>query len=520
MPRKIALDYDDHELRIVAAQCGGTKVFVTDAQVIPIAEGESVSEKLRGYVVEQGLARTETLVAIGRGKAELRELQLPAVPEEELPDMVRFQAIRSFASASEKASVDFLVTDRSNESTTLIAAAVSPQEIERIRELCATSELSPKRIALRPLAAAPLFLSGKSSSGICVMIDLLADDAEIVIARDGKVIFVRTVRLPSAEGQRSRAIAGEIRRTMVACGESSTPNQIVVWGNESVHQDDLDAIKSTIECDDVRAVNPFELVSCQSDELPEHAGRLAPLVGLLASDEVAADRLIDFINPRERPEEKPDHVRRALYIGLPIAAALLLAFFAFRNLYSWDAKIKLASDEVNNLLKASELADESIARTEKIDQFLDGDVSWLDELRRFADEAPPSDEMIVKSIVARSTIRGGGGTIQVIGAVTDPEVLDEMEAALRDEGHSVVGNGTSEQESKDDYRWTFDETVSVSGPDVREERYQRIEKMLFGSVDEVADAGSESTTEGSATTETSSDNNADEKESKDDEVTA
>ncbi|MEM0925711.1 MAG: hypothetical protein AAGJ83_06720, partial [Planctomycetota bacterium] len=306
MPKKIALDYDDHELRIVTAQCGGAKVLVTDAQVIPIGEGESVSQKLRGYVVEQGLARTETLVAIGRGKAELRELQLPSVPVEELPDMVRFQAIRSFATASEKASVDFLVTGRSSESTTLIAAAVSPQEIERIRELCSTSELEPKRIALRPLAAASLLLSGsKASSGICVMIDLLADDAEIVISRDGKVIFVRTVRLPSADAQRSRAIAAELRRTMVACGESTHPKQIVVWGNAEVHQDDLDAIRATIECDDVRAVNPFELVGCETTDLPEHIGRLAPLVGLLASDEVASDRLIDFVNPRQRPEEKP-----------------------------------------------------------------------------------------------------------------------------------------------------------------------------------------------------------------------
>lgn len=480
MPRKIALDYDEHELRIVTAQCGGSKVHVTDAKVIPIEEGQSISEKLRAYVVAQGLARTETLVAIGRGKAELRELELPAVPAEELPDMVRFQAIRSFASASEKAVVDFLVTGRSGEATTVIAASVSQQDLERTRELCRTSELTPKRIALRPLAAASLYLTKSQPPAICVMIDLLANDAEIVIARDRKVIFVRTVRLPSGESQRSKAIAGELRRTMVACGESSTPNQIVVWGTDSVHREDLVAIRSTMDCDDVRAIDPFELVSCGVDELPAHVGRLAPLVGLLASDEVAADRLIDFINPRQRPEEKTDYVRRAIYIGLPIAAVLLLAFFAYRSLSGWNAKIELATTEVNQMREGEELADESIARTERIDRFLDMDVNWLDELRRFANEAPPSDELIVTSIMARGSNRGGGGSLQVTGAVTDPNVLDDMEAALRDEIHRVSGKGTQEQEGKDAYRWTFDETISISGEDVRNQRYARMQEMMFG----------------------------------------
>ena len=82
MVNKLAIDWDNDELRLVAAQCSGRSVKVTDASVIPVADG-NIDEALRQAVSERGLQNTETLVAIGRGKAELRELQLPPVPDDD-----------------------------------------------------------------------------------------------------------------------------------------------------------------------------------------------------------------------------------------------------------------------------------------------------------------------------------------------------------------------------------------------------------------------------------------------------
>ena len=153
MVNKLAIDWDESELRLVSAQCSGSQIRVTDAAVIPV-KNENIRETLREAIQQRGLEKVETLVAIGRGKAELRELHLPPVPDEELPDMVRFQAIRNFASAGDSATVDFLVTKRSSEGVEIIAAAVGPGGLTEIHETCAAAELEMKRNALRPLAAA------------------------------------------------------------------------------------------------------------------------------------------------------------------------------------------------------------------------------------------------------------------------------------------------------------------------------------------------------------------------------
>ncbi len=505
MPKKIAIDWDENELRLVAANCSGASVKVTDAAVIPI-EGSDVLETLRTAISRRGLESTETLVAIGRGKAELRELQLPPVPNDELPEMVRFQAIRSFASAGDQATVDYLVTSRDDRGVEMIAAAVGPDSLAEIRETCESADLTIKRIGLRPLAAAALYLTQKDQGldGDTVLIDLLSDDAEIVVAREGRVIFVRTVRMPSVAAARPKALAGELRRSLVACGSDGPVDRVILWGLESVHRDDVDML-SEASGSRVDVLDPFDLVDIDRKlrgELPEHVGRLAPLVGLIASDDVHADRLIDFLNPRKRAEEVVNPYKRALMIGAPVAAALLLAFFGYRHLKNLDAEVTSLKNANAQMKPKVDDAVKKIAKTELVDEFLDLDVNWLSELRRVAVKMPPSHQMIVRGISATGDLRKGGGTLSISGSVTDPDVIELLETDLRDENHTVVGDGSSVQkDAKDDYRWTANELITVSAKSVRNARYEAFALLAENEAEEEPAADAETAEEPAITDE-------------------
>lgn len=475
MVRKLAIDWDEVELRLVTANCSGSSVKVTDAAVIPVEDGKNVIETLREAIEQRGLEHTETLIAIGRGKAELRELQLPPVPEEELPDMVRFQAIRNFASAGDSATVDYLVTNREETGFGLIAAAVGPESLNEVRETCAAADLSMKRVSLRPLSAAALYLINHDSSSTndTVLIDLLANDAEIVIAREGRVIFVRTVRMPATEATRGKALAGELRRSLVACGSTGSLERVVLWGRESVHTDDVEMLAEAAGTK-VDVLDPFDVVGTDAKVkagLPEHVGRLAPLVGLLAADEGAPDRLIDFLNPRQRIEEKVSPYRTAMMAAVPAAVVLLIGYLVYSQLKGLDDEIARLKSENAAMKPAVDAALVSIGRTNTVDEFLDGDVNWLDEVRRLATKMPPSDKLIVQSINGTSNAREGGGELTVLGVVTDAGVIDEFEDLLRDDDHAVAGDGGSQLETQDGYRWEFDESITVSGESIREARY-------------------------------------------------
>jgi len=479
MVKKLAIDWDEHELRYVSAQCSGRSVKVIEAKIIEI-NGRSPQDVLITEFSSAGLSEAETLIAIGRGKAELRELQLPPVPQEELPDMVRFQSLRSFANIGDSSVVDYLITKQRDSGVEVIAAAVAPQNLDSIRQCVEKASLSLKRIALRPLAAAALYLSlqGESQSGEVALIDLLSDSAEIVIARDGKVVFVRTVRMPSSDNARGKALAGELKRSLIACGVINRLQSVVLWGTSQVHAVEIPMLEETSGCS-VQIVNPFELVEVdRKTDLPEHVGRLAPLLGLLLADEVAPDRLIDFLNPR-KPEIKTESPYKKIVIaGVPVAAGVLLALSIYGQIASLDKQIAELRDSNAAMQPDIKLADESLAKTETVDAFLDGDVNWLQEIRRMAVEMPPSDQMIIRGVSAGVNARTGGGVLKIEGGAVNPAVIDEFEKALRDENHQVNGTGASEQKTEDAFRWEFSESISVTGSSIRDSRYIGISQQM------------------------------------------
>ena len=480
MVKKLAIDWDESELRLVAAQCSGSNIKVTDARVIPIED--NVLQTLEAALDGQGMENTEALVAIGRGQAELRELQLPPVPEDELPDMVRFQASKSFATAGDNATVDYLVTSQNETGVEMIAAALGAEELKRLRGVCESGNLVAKRISIRPLSAAALYLlkQERSSANDTVLIDLLSDEAEIVVARDGRVIFVRTVRMPSAEDARGRALAGELKRSLVACGSSGTLERVVLWGRAAVHSQDVEMLVEATDSK-VEVLDPFSLVDVDRNtkgNMPEHVGRLAPLVGLLVADETGADRLLDFLNPRKRVEVVESPYRKYLIAAVPVAVAALVAFFIYRQLGALDGQIEGLKMANNDKQKGVKAADVSIARTELVDKYLDGDVNWLNEIRRLASKVPESDKLIVRSVSAVSDSRNGGGTMTIEGAVTKPAVIEEFEGAIRDDFRTVQGDGASELRTSDQYRWSFTETIKINPSHIRDQRYIGISEAL------------------------------------------
>lgn len=482
---KVAIDFDEHELRLVVGDLRGGKICITDVAVLPLqvdGVGRDAAAVLKEAITERGLAGSEAMITIGRGRAELRELQLPPVPEDELPDMVRFQAIRSFASSGESAQVDYLVTERSETGIEVIAAAISPKGIHEIKQLCRIASLEPTRITLRPLSSASLYLTDKISKSDknAVLVDLLGDDAEIVVTQHGHVIFVRSVRMPASGPARSRSLVGELKRSLVACGDEAKPDRVVLWGKESVHQEDRKLLSGACGTD-VDVVDPFDLVSLDAalaTSLPGHVGRFAPLVGLLVADNHHPERLIDFLNPRKRPEVKPNHFRTGMLVAIPVVLLAFLGYLAYSRISGLNQEIAALNQANGQMKPAVDAALESIQRTEQIDQFLDGNVQWLDEIERLAQRMPGSDEMIIRSISASAGGREGGGQFVVTGGAIRPDAIDDFEKALRDDRHSVVGDGASEDKSENLYRWGFTETITIEAEKVRNRRYERILELL------------------------------------------
>lgn len=498
MANLIAIDWDSHELRAVAGRTAGSgAVTLTDAVAIPLPSDDlaEVNKALKDWVstLGAGKSKAKLLVAIGRGKAELRQLNLPPVPENELPALVRFQAMQSLSMANESVAVDYLPVEVSDQSTSVIAGGVSAATIKQIEGLADSVSLELKRVVLRPVAAAALHslkAGDSSTAGDYVLVDLLADDVELVIFRKGKVVFVRSVRMPEQTTGRITQVTGEIRRSLMACGtehSEETPLRVILWGQAKIHEAEVAHLRETLRCS-VETIDPLSLVTIDARNANlatgDHTGRLAPLIGLLAADGEAEStggqsaRLVDFLNPRKTIEVETDN-RSWIAAGIGVAlAAGLLGFLAWSSLQAKNALISQREQELASLKPQVETAETSLTRTELVDKFLDGGVLWLDQLRRLAERMPPAERAIVKSMSGSTLPVEGGGRLNLQAAAVLPTVVDEMELSLRDENHVVSGTGANDLGDGEAYRWGFSQSVTVSPASIRSVRYEAIKRMM------------------------------------------
>lgn len=485
MPLLLALEWDSKEVRVALARTRGRDAQIEDAFTIelePRDPGQTfnaphVGAKVAAELAARNIGRVETLVAVGRKDIELRLLNVPPAPPEELPDVVRFQAVRQFSGLGEDWPLDYLPIALGDETPTqVLAATLSPETVKQVRAACEVGGLTPRRMVLRPMAAASL-LSRQlpdAQQRCRLMIDLLSDEADLTVLIGERVVFLRTCRLPSEPDPavQNSALLGEIRRTMVAAQNQLGGRRveyIIVCGNPKDHTGLIERLGSELSLP-VESFDPFAAVAINDSvrhRLPERHGRFAPLLGMLVDEAASAPHAIDFLNPRRRPPP-PDRRRQKLLIavaaGTLVAAVGAYVYWEFASIASQINDAKAEQARVEKLLPASQ---KKIKDAQDVEKFVQGDITWLDELYRLSDAQhfPLADDAIVSQLYA-STREPQGGSLLLEGLVREPGVINQMENSLRDTRHAIVGTGAQSDPRDKNYKWKFKETVVITHPDV------------------------------------------------------
>ncbi|MBI1904233.1 MAG: hypothetical protein HYS13_24320 [Planctomycetia bacterium] len=496
MSRLLAIEWDAREARVAVATCRGKEAVIEQAFAVDLQPREgggsptevNVAQRLRDALAERGIGKAETLVALGRANIELRVLSVPAAPDEEMPDLVRFQAMRQFASIGEDWPLDFVPLEHTSEGTAnVLAAAVAPELVKQIRGTCEAAGLEPLRLVLRPFAAAALLRRRAQDRRCRLMVDLLTDEADLTVLADGQVAFMRTVRLASHDPEPAwRALLGEMRRTIAAAHQQLGNRRVelvTICGDPSEHGELKAAVASQLSLE-IEYFDPFtgppgkqvpasgELMPLSLSGaisltphllkvLPEHPGRFAPLLGMLAAEAGGTAHAIDFLHPRHRPAP-PSRRGRWVTVGASVGGAVAVALVVMVGwLWSLDSQITGLKKKSFNMDKEVKAAQKLRANADRVDEFVSGDVVWLEELRELSTELPPPEEATVAGMTFGTRVAGGGGQLIADGYVRQSSTIDLMERKLRDERHKVSGTGGGYEDQQPTLRWRFKETIQV-----------------------------------------------------------
>ena len=430
-------------------------------------------QRLAAALAARGMGRLDALVAIGRTNIELRQLSVPPAPDDDLPDMVRFQALREFNAMEEDWALDYVPIDEDpGQPRTVLAAAIAPEQIELIRKTCKAAGLKPRRLVLRPCAAASLFCRQQADGRprARLLVDLIADEADLTVMIDRKVIFIRTARLPAdplADAEAAQALAAELRRTMAAVQNQlggRRVESIVLCGTGPQHVALAELIDQRLSVP-AELFDPFaglDLVGELARAKPEHPGRFAPLLGMLLDELHGAPPAVDFLHPRRRPAPPS---RRPTYALAAAAAAVLVAAVAVYIL----ARRSAVSGEISDLQAQIFTLDREIGELNKtkkvvdvVDEWRSGDAVWLEELRWLSKTFPPAQETMVTQLHMLHDTSGARMDVTVLARSSD--AIGKLDQALGEGDHRITSEGRQDRppaKSPAGYEWQLSRTVSA-----------------------------------------------------------
>lgn len=484
MAHFLAIEWNDVEARLAVASGRPGQIVFEQAFSVSLkspnpaddAPAASAGERIAAALAARQIGRLPALVALGRGNIELRQLSMPPAPDEELPDLVRFQALREFAAMQDDWPLDFIPLGANpEEPRTVLAAAVAPGQIQEIEATCHEAGLKAQRILLRPCAAAALYCRAhpaESPRQVRLLIDLLSTEADLTVLEDQTVVFLRSARMPGSPLESVEAaelLKSEIRRTMAAAQNllgGRRAESLLLFGTTLKHNALRDALRKEFDLP-VETFDPFEGLKLKGDlrrSVPADSDRFAPLLGALQVELQREKHAIDFLHPRRRTEKA---TKQNLLAGVGLAVVVVLLGFLLFNFYqkkTLQGDIRRLSNELTQLKKQLEKVKETEAKAAGIGEWADDDVRWLEQLRWLSEKSPPAEDVVFTQMTLAPG-SGGGGEITLKGFAKNLETIAAMEQNLRDGTHQVKSGNTSGDASMKNYAYRFDSTVSVARED-------------------------------------------------------
>jgi Tfp pilus assembly PilM family ATPase len=340
--RFLALDWDQNQLHLIAANVRGTSVQVQRAslwqedQTPAAANAEELGKLLRERLKTAGIAPAPVLACVGRDRLIVKEVKFPPVPEAEEPAVVRFQTAKELTDSVDDVVIDYMVAPgQEGGERKASALVVRRDQVEAYQKLCQAAGLKLAAMTPRLLGVSSCLRKvigttvvtppPEPADGIIAVVVVGDKTAEVSIFRGEVFLLVRSV--PAGNN-----LAGEVRRNL-AVHAGQMPQHVVraVYVSGKGSGELRERLSEMLDVP-VHTFDPF--AGAESLELPVgQRGTFAGAMGLLFA-RAEGELPINFVAPRQPKPPQNVNLRTirlavvasvALFVGLVVLGQVLLA---------------------------------------------------------------------------------------------------------------------------------------------------------------------------------------------------
>lgn len=455
MARFLAIDWDETECRYAAATLHNEKVVLREVGIVPIEEEEdgvessplvTLSMAVHHFCKEEKIGSCPLLISLGRNDVEWLPQKLPPSKESEIPLLLKNQVLREIPGSIEADPVDYLILETSPEGHRILTLTISQTFQKTLTRTFRSLGYPPQRIGFRAANAAELVLQNAAlldgePSEPRLIVNLVGNDADLIIVTEGRITAIRSFRLPLEHQQKN--LAEEIERTLTIGWEETEPvtiKRVILFGNET---ETKLAGYLTQNGLDVQFLNPFTLPNVSAPKISalksgSEPEKFASLIGSLLVQSQKNKPVIDFLHPKEAPKP-PNYTRPALLTLILLAIVGVGLYFwnqgVIRSMEKQLADIKEEHKKVAGKIQELQPSYQTLWYT--LDWEL-RNVLWLNVLKDLSTILPGNTDLVVDQMTfttgAVNNVPRSTGSIMLTGMVRDTSVLIKLQNDLNSSG--------------------------------------------------------------------------------------
>ena len=423
------------------------------------ADDLSLATRLREALDQVPVKCKSAILLLSRPQIESVAETLPPSTNEELPSLVA-SIVAQHSDEAEAKIIDFMVTsDASDESLDVLAMTCDRSAVEESVADFRGNGFAIPVITYAGLGAVELLGEvAHQKLSLAVSITFGQKVTNIAFLREARPVLFRTLhRSFDPTSDYAEALAAELHRTLAFAGAGDQDSiQFYMVGC----RDELRDIASFLAEETSSSVSITGVVDLFDDAAVDanaNASYYANLIGVASA--VIHDRLeINFANPTEVPKASSASRRIAFWSSIAAIVLLVLGYIFYTLRTEELAEIEEKRGTLQRFSKRASKAQQFQDTLDAIKDWQRSDIAWLDELKDLSTRFPKQKESLVKRM-SMSTGPDGVGVMDLSVQVKSPDVVTEMESAIRDQRHSVSSKRVAEVNDLEELTWSFDTKI-------------------------------------------------------------
>lgn len=426
---------------------------------------------LKERCAEANLKGGKVRLVLSRDLLVTRRIEVPDAPDDELHQLVQFQAAAKLSTPVDQLVFDYvpLSAAGSGQPRPVFVVAIANKQLNLMRDALQAVDFEVEHVqtSFAGLAElerfAPTDLAALDSTERCMIVNNSSGYLELSLFSDRYIHFSHSQKLQEdIPEQYAKTIANEFRRAGVALNETKAAARILAF----VKEDQIAAMQAALPASINESTHLITLESHPNIRFRDDVDsglwpNLLPAIGIALGSAKSKLEPLDLLHPRQ-PIEKQDYRRAKVLAGVGLAAIVLMGAYL-----AWNMRLSSLKETVvektrkrEQLKELIEAGQPKLEQHNLIEAWQQGQRDPLERIANLAKLSPGQSRLYLDKFLMQSTSNDSTFVVQTTGHAKTREDVEIFFDQLSEAGYKVPPKEIPRLNIDGEYPYRFDLSAS------------------------------------------------------------